>query len=215
MDKMKNSIIDALIKELPQLGPCRESIEKAALILKQCYHGGGKVLVCGNGGSAADSEHIVGELMKGFIKKRKLCDRDIDCLRNAWPEDWEYLAANLQGALQAISLVSQTSINSAFANDVSWDMAFAQQVYGYGKKGDVLIGISTSGNARNVINAIKVAKAFGIKTIGMTGQNGGIMKELCDTTIMVHANEVYKVQEYHVSVYHALCAEVEAEFFME
>lgn len=210
-----NLIIDNLIKNFPQLTSCKNSIEKASTLLKQCYSTEGKVLVCGNGGSAADSEHIVGELMKGFLKKRKLHKQDIEKLKASCPDAWEYLSNNLQGALPAISLVSQVAIASAFINDVAPDMVFAQQVYGYGKKGDVLIGLSTSGNSKNVINAIKIAKAFDIKTIGFTGESGGAMKELCDVTIMVPESEVYKIQEYHLPVYHALCAEVEEKFFEE
>jgi D-sedoheptulose 7-phosphate isomerase len=206
-------IINHLFDNYPQLSVCKESIEEAFLILKQSYEEGGIVLVCGNGGSAADSEHIVGELMKGFILKRKICCEDIDIIKSLFPDDCEYLSTHLQGALPAISLVSQPALSSAFINDVAADMVFAQQVYGYAKKGDALIGISTSGNTMNVINAIKVAKAFGIKTIGMTGKMGGVMKELCDVTIQVPLLETYKIQEYHLPVYHAICAMLEVEFF--
>lgn len=209
------AIIEKLICDVPQLEICRNSIEEALSILKQCYSNGGKVLICGNGGSAADSEHIVGELMKGFMKKRKICCEDADKIRACFPDECKYLSENLQGALPAISLVSQSAVSSAFINDVEPDMVFAQQVYGYGREGDVLIGLSTSGNSRNVVNAIKVAKAFGVKTIGFTGESGGIMKGLCGVTISVPAKETYRVQEYHLPVYHALCAMIEAEFFEE
>lgn len=206
-------ILDKLMEQNPVLQSCRNSIEQAFNIMRECYINGGKVLICGNGGSASDSEHIVGELMKGFILKREIDNADREKLKEAFPEDWEYLTSNLQGALPAISLVSQSAISSAFINDVAADMVFAQQVYGYGKRGDVLIGLSTSGNSRNVVNAVKVAAVFGLKTVGMTGKSGGKMKDLCDATIAVPADETYRIQEYHLPVYHALCAMIEAEFF--
>lgn len=213
MKQSVEEIFNQLFEQYPQLRVCKESIKKAFLILKQCYSEGGKLLVCGNGGSAADSEHIVGELMKGFLLKREIYSKDVERIKALFPDDYAYLCGHLQGALPAISLVSQSAISSAFINDVAADMVFAQQVYGYAKRGDVLIGISTSGNAENVINAIKIAKAFNIKTIGMTGQSGGLMKEFCDITIQIPAVETHKIQEYHLPVYHAICAMLEAEFF--
>ena len=207
------AIIDELIENRPELKNCKSSIEQAFNLLKQCYTYQGKVLVCGNGGSAADSEHIVGELMKGFRNVRRICDENKERLQDEFPEDAEYLSSNLQGALPAISLVSQSAVFTAFINDVAADMIYAQQVYGYGKSGDVLIGISTSGNSKNVVNAIKVAKAFGIRTLGLTGENGGMMDKICDVNIKVPAKETFRIQEYHLPIYHALCAMLEAEFF--
>ncbi|HOJ11093.1 MAG TPA: SIS domain-containing protein [Clostridiales bacterium] len=192
---------------------CREDIISAFSTIVQCYEKGGKAMVCGNGGSAADSEHIVGELMKGFILKREIPFKDKERIKAAFPENAEYLAKNLQGALPAISLVSQTAISSAFINDVAADMVYAQQVYGYAREGDVLISISTSGNASNVANAVKIAKAFGVKTIGITGKSGGMLRNLCGVTIRVPAEETFRIQEYHLPVYHAVCAAVEEEFF--
>jgi phosphoheptose isomerase len=206
-------IIEGLLKNYSQLLSCRDIIDEAFDLLKQCYTNQGKVMVCGNGGSAADSEHIVGELMKGFMKTRKICDENKERLKAEFPEDAEYLSCNLQGALPAISLVSQSAVFTAFINDVAADMIYAQQVYGYGKSGDVLIGISTSGNSKNVVNAIKVAKAFGIKTLGLTGETGGMMDKICDVNIKVPAKETYRIQEYHLPIYHALCAMLEEEFF--
>lgn len=206
-------ILDQLFEDYPKLVDCRESIAQAFHLLQQCYSNRGKVLVCGNGGSAADAEHIVGELMKGFLLKRELTQADQERLRKAFPEDYHYLSSNLQRALPAISLVSQSSLATAFINDVAPDMLFAQQVYGYGRAGDVLIGLSTSGNSKNVVNAIKIAKSFDIRAIGFTGENGGLMKNLCDVTVTVPAGETFKVQEYHLPVYHALCAMIEREFF--
>lgn len=207
------AILEKLLLDYPPLHVCRKDIESAFKILKNCFSNSGKLLVCGNGGSAADSEHIVGELMKGFRRNREISNEDCNKIKATFPDDYEYLSNRLQRALPAISLVSQSSLSSAFINDVAADMVFAQQVYGYGRTGDILIGISTSGNAHNVINAVKTAKAFGIKIIGMTGETGGMMNDFCDVTIKVPSVDTYKIQEYHLPVYHALCAMLEAEFF--
>lgn len=204
-----------LFVDIPAISICRSSIEQAFEILKACYNKGGKLLVCGNGGSAADSEHIVGELMKGFLLKRQIKEEHKEVLINNFGEEGRYIAERLQGALPAISLVSQSALNTAFINDVDSKLMYAQQVYGYGNRGDVLIGISTSGNSENVINAFRVAKTFGIKTIGMTGSSGGKMKDLSDITICVPSKDTYKIQEYHMPIYHALCAMLESEFFDE
>lgn len=213
---MKESVIEILDNAItinPIIEVCKEQIIQAFQILKQCYSQRGKVLICGNGGSAADSEHIVGELMKGFLLKRKMSKGDMQRFIAAFPDDWAYLTDKLQGALPAVSLVSQTSLSTAFINDMAADMVFAQQVFGYGEEGDVLIGISTSGNSQNVLNAIKVAKVLGLKTIGLSGKNGGLMNNLCDIVITVPETETYRIQELHLPVYHTLCAMVEAEFF--
>jgi phosphoheptose isomerase len=204
-----------LFVDLPALSVCKSSIEQAFDILKACYDKSGKLLLCGNGGSAADSEHIVGELMKGFLLKRKIKEEHREILLSSLGEEGRNIADKLQGALPAISLVSQSALNTAFINDVDAKLVYAQQVYGYGKKGDVLVGISTSGNSDNVVNAFKVAKAFGIKTIGMAGNSGGKMKDICDIAICVPSDITYKIQEYHLPVYHTLCAMLEAEFFDE
>ncbi len=213
MKKGVADMLDNLLARYSELDGCRKDIEAAFLLLKQCYENGGKVLVCGNGGSAADSEHIVGELMKGFLLKRKICAEDVEKLKELFPEESGYLADSLQGALPAISLVSQSAISSAYINDISADMVFAQQVYGYAKEGDILIGLSTSGNSQNVVNALRVSKASGMKSIGMTGITGGSLKELCDVVICVPATETYIIQEYHLPIYHVLCAMLEIEFF--
>lgn len=207
MKKETLAILNKTINDHPALEVCRIDIIKAYEILVSCYENGGTVLICGNGGSAADSEHIVGELMKGFMKKRKLGQFDKAVISD------ENLSDNLQGALPAISLVSQTSISTAFMNDVEPDMVFAQQVYGYKGENNVLIGITTSGNSKNIVNAIKIANAFKMNTIGMTGESGGMLKKLCTATLKAPANETYRVQEYHLPIYHALCAMVESEFF--
>lgn len=192
-----------LYERYPSLEGCKEDIEKALAMMIDTYRNGGKILICGNGGSAADSEHIVGELLKGFLSKRPVTDERI-------PEE---LRKGLQGSLPAISLPSQSAILSAFINDVEPEMMYAQLVYGYVKEHDMLIGLSSSGNSKNVVNAIKVAKAMGIKVLSLTGQKESKMSELSDVTIRVSETETYKVQELHLPVYHYLCAEVEKEMF--
>ncbi|MCP4401107.1 MAG: SIS domain-containing protein [bacterium] len=215
MKHQTHALLDRVVEDYPKLEICANSIKNAFILLRDCFQAGGKVLICGNGGSAADAEHIVGELMKGFLLKRKLKEGHIEKIKSTCPNDWEYLTEHLQMALPAISLVSHSSLLTAFANDVAADMIFAQSVYGYARDHDVLLGISTSGNAANVLNAVRVANAFGVKTLGLTGESGGAMKELCDLTIRVPATPTPKVQEYHLPVYHALCAMLEAEFFRE
>lgn len=192
-----------LYKRYPELQECKNDIEKALLLIVDTYKKGGKVLVCGNGGSAADSEHIVGELMKGFLSKRVVTD-------NRLPQK---LCEGLQGALPAISLPSQCAILSAFVNDVQPDMMYAQLVYGYAKENDLVIGLSTSGNSKNVVNAVEVAKCLGVKTLSMTGSKESRLSELSDVTIRVPAVETYQIQELHLPIYHYLCAEVEKVFF--
>lgn len=213
MKSKVKQIFNAIFSNYPQLETCKTNIEEAFLLLKQCYEKGGKLLICGNGGSAADSEHIVGELMKGFILKREITSEDSQKIKDAFPENSEYFSQHLQRALPAISLVSHLALTSAFINDIAPDMVFAQQVYGYAQKDDVLLGLSTSGNSANVLNAIKIARAFGIKNIGMTGGDGGFMKDLCDVIIKVPTNDTFRIQEYHLPIYHVLCAMLEEEFF--
>ena len=197
--------MENLLKRYPALEVCKDDIKAALKLIIETYENGGKVLVCGNGGSASDSEHIVGELMKGFLSCRKVTDERI-------PEE---LRKNLQGSLPAISLPSQSAILSAFVNDVEPEMMYAQLVYGYAKENDLVIGISTSGNSKNVVNAVKVANALGVKTLSLTGKTGGILSDISTVTIKVPEMETYKIQEYHLPVYHYLCAETERHFFGE
>ncbi len=199
-------IFEELYGRYPQLKGCEDEIAKAFDLLLSCYRNGGKVLTCGNGGSAADAEHIVGELLKKFRKHR---DIDSSVAEKLPPE----LVAKLEGALPAVSLVSMSGILTAFANDVAWETAFTQQVYGLGKPGDVLIALSTSGNSENCINAALVAKAKGLKVISMTGADGGKLDDLADAAIKVPEVETYKVQELHLPIYHALCAAIEEGLF--
>ena len=177
------------------------------------FRAGGKLLLCGNGGSCADCDHIAGELVKGFLKKRPLPAPLQDKIGRALPEGGTALAQALQGGLPAISLAAHPALFTAFANDVSAEYAFAQQVIAYGRPGDLLIGISTSGNARNVACAVATAKAVGLATIGLTGAKGGKLRELVDIAICVPANETMRIQELHLPVYHALCAQVEEALF--
>lgn len=207
--------IQRLIERYPDVEPCLEDVQMAFTLLTECYREGGKMMVCGNGGSAADSEHIVGELMKGFKSRRPLPDRTRARLLSEFPEDGEYLANNLQAALPAISLVSQSALLTAFANDVAPDMVFAQQVCGYGVAGDVVLGISTSGNSRNVVYALETGRALGLRTIGLTGSGGGDMAMVCDVTIRVPFDETVEIQERQFPIYHALCLMLEQEFFPE
>lgn len=201
-----NAIFDELYRRYPQVKDCEADVSRAFDILFCCYRGNGKVLTCGNGGSAADAEHIVGELLKKFRRHRP-----VDAAVKAkLPVE---LAAKLEGALPAVSLVSMSGILTAFANDVGWDTAFAQQVLGLGVAGDVLIALSTSGNSVNCVNAALVARAKGIKVIAFTGSAGGCLAEIADVTIRVPEDEVFKVQELHLPIYHALCAALEAAVY--
>ncbi|MBL7110673.1 MAG: SIS domain-containing protein [Bacteroidales bacterium] len=206
-------MIDQLFHNYPVLAQCEADILAAFELIRSSYQTGGKLLVCGNGGSAADAEHMVGELMKAFNLRRPLPE---DIKRNfteSYGEDGEYLANRLQSALTAISLVSQSSLTTAIINDESADLVFAQQVIGYGAAGDVLIAISTSGNSKNVLNAVYTARVKGLKVVGLTGEKGGKLKDHCDVSIRVPAGETPRIQELHVPVYHTLCAMLEDYFF--
>ncbi len=189
-------------------------ISEVTKILKKVYLNKGKILVCGNGGSAADSLHIVGELMKGFKLKREIPSIDKEAIfQNS--ANAEYINANLQCAISAISLVNEVSLMTAYANDMAADLVFAQQVYGYGKEGDVLIAISTSGNSKNVIYAAEVAKAKGMKIISMTGKKDSELSKIADITLRANSDETYIVQEEHIKMYHEFCLKLEKELFGE
>ena len=200
--KEKNMFTE-LLERYPKLISCKNDILRAREALIRCYEKKGKLLLCGNGGSSADCDHIVGELMKGFLLKRKIDDDRI-------PKN---IRQYLQHSLPAISLSSQTAAMSAFINDVEPSMVYAQMLYGYAQPNDVFIGLSTSGNSANVVNAATVAKAIGLGTIALTGKNGGTLSEICDVAIRVPETETYKIQELHLPVYHYLCAEIEKHFF--
>lgn len=205
--------LQQLVAKCPDLEVCIEDVRRAVTLLHDCYRAGGKALFCGNGGSASDSEHLVGELMKGYLLARPVPGAVRRRLEAAFPEQGDYLASHLQGALPAISLVSQTSLLTAIANDTAADMVFAQQVYGYGREGDVVVGISTSGNSGNVLHALRVARAMGLRTLGFTGSSGGAMQALCDVAVCVPWQATADIQEGHLAIYHALCAILEEAFF--
>jgi len=206
MKPTTKTILSGLLLRYPKLEVCHSDIETSFKALRETYESGGKVLVCGNGGSAADAEHIVGELMKSFRKHRPIPAAISSALRPG-------LAAKLEGALPAVSLVSMCGIVSAFSNDVDWTTAFAQQVLGLAKPGDALVALSTSGNSANCAAAAEVAKAMGVKTIALTGASASRLSEICDITIQVPESETFKIQELHLPVYHALCAMIEEELF--
>jgi phosphoheptose isomerase len=206
-------VMERLLERYPDLARAAPAVRAAYELLERSYRNGGKLLVCGNGGSAADSEHIVGELMKGFVSRRPVSVEFRLRLAEVSPQHATYLADHLQGALPAIALVSHTALSSAYANDVAADMIYAQQVYGYGQAGDVLLGISTSGNAQNVVHALQVARAMGLATVGLTGKDGGAMASLCDVTICAPGQTTAEIQERHLPIYHALCQMLEEAFF--
>ena len=205
--------LDELITRYPDLEPLKDSVAKAAHILYLCASDGGKILVCGNGGSAADSDHIVGELVKGFVLKRPLQESDIKCLKDAGIMDWESISAKLQRGIPALALTQHSALSTAITNDIDPYMVFAQQVYVHGRSGDVLLALSTSGNAKNIVTAAKVAKAFGMRIIGLTGQRESELDGFADVVIKAPATETYKVQELHLPIYHTLCLILEEEMF--
>lgn len=213
MDGRLEKHIDHLIDRYPKLIVCRQDIVKAYELLEAAYSCGRKLLVSGNGGSASDSEHIVGELMKEFKLKRKVYSEQATALKAIDPELGQVLADNLQGALPAISLTGHSSLQTAFMNDAVPELVFAQQVNGYGKPGDVYLGISTSGNSKNVLYAAVNAKAKGLKVIGLTGAKENKMMKYADVCIRVPETETYKIQELHLPVYHCLCLMLEEHFF--
>jgi D-sedoheptulose 7-phosphate isomerase len=203
----------SLFERYRSLEACGKDLTAAFDLLAAAYRNGNKLLLCGNGGSAADSEHIVAELMKGFLKRRPISGDHAATLEKSGGETGKTIAARLQGTLAAISLPSQMSLVTATGNDNDFDMVFAQQVYGLGQPGDVLLAISTSGRSKNVCNAVIVAKAFGLKSIALTGKSGGDLAPLADVAIKVPSDNVAEIQELHLPVYHWLSTELEAEFF--
>lgn len=205
-------IFEELFSRYPALEACRADVAAAYETLLAAYRAHGTVFTCGNGGSASDSEHIVGELLKTFKKHRDI-PAALRAQLQAQGAEGAALAEALEGSLGAVSLVSMTGILTAFANDVGWDAAFAQQLLGLARPGDALVALSTSGNSRNCVNAVRLARARGVKTVGLTGEGGGRFRELCDVAICVPARETYRIQEFHLPVYHALCAMLESELF--
>ncbi len=205
--------IENLVLRYPALDKIRAEIVEAYQVMERCYTADGKLLIAGNGGSAADSEHIAGELMKRFNRPRPINDafaaklKEIDSVRGA------ELAKNLECSLMAIPLVAHEALTTAYINDVDGLGVFAQQLFGFGKPGDVFLGISTSGNSENIINAAVVAKALGMKVIGLTGEKGGELEKMADVCVKAPADETYIIQEYHLPVYHCWCLMLEDHFF--
>lgn len=198
--------LESLLMRYPQLNHCEDAIQSVFEKLVYCFEQKGSLYICGNGGSASDALHIVGELAKSFVLPRAL-DKDFES--RVRPE----LAKKLQGALPAYALVENSALATAYANDVDPDYVFAQQVYSYAREGDCVLGISTSGNSKNVLRALETAQGRGAVTLGLTGRDGGQMKELCEACIVVPEQETYKIQELHLPVYHTLCIMLEEHFW--
>jgi len=213
LDSRLEKHIDLLIDRYPKLAQCRQSIIDAYLIMEECYEHDGKLLIAGNGGSAADSEHIAGELMKRFKTPRPVSEEFAAKLKEIDPLRGENLAKNLECGLMAIPLVAHEALSTAYINDVDGLGVFAQQLFGFGRRGDVFLGISTSGNSKNVLSATVVARALGIKVIGLTGSDGGELSQVADIAVKVPETETYMIQELHLPVYHCWCLMLEERFF--
>lgn len=207
--------ISQCIKRYPNLVICEKTIAQACDLIISSYKAGGKLLIAGNGGSAADSDHISGELLKSFIKKRSPEQAFLDRLIDIDQSTGLYLADKLQGSLPVIALTNNSALMTASLNDVDGNVMFAQQVNGLGQPNDIFLGISTSGNSKNIIYAVVTAKAKGLKTIALTGRDGGKLRSIADVSIIVPETETYKIQELHLPVYHALCLQIEDYFFAE
>ena len=205
---MTDGIFNELFKRYPSLEVCKEDIYKAYEILAECLKNGGKILCCGNGGSAADCDHFAGELLKGFLKKRPLSDEEKKKFGDG------YVADNLQKGLPVISLCAHTALMTAYSNDAESSLVFAQQVYAYAGSGDVLLCFSTSGNSSNVIFAAETAIAADMKVISVTGERISPLRRFSDVCINLPESETFKVQELTLPVYHCLAAMIEDRFLM-
>ena len=213
LEKRLMKHIDLLVERYPKLENVKQDIVDAYLVMEDCYEHDGKLLIAGNGGSAADSEHIAGELMKRFKTPRPVPAEFAKKLKEIDSVRGEGLAKNLERGLMAVPLVAHEALTTAYINDVDGLGVFAQQLYGFGRPGDVFLGISTSGNSKNVMSATVVARALGIKVIGLTGAKGGELAEIADVAIKVPETETYMIQELHLPVYHCLCLMLEDRFF--
>ena len=209
----EEDILNEMISRYPALEYCKNDIREACRAVIDCYSNNGKLLLCGNGGSCSDADHIVGELMKSFEKKRPVDKNFKNSLKSVSGERGAFIADRLQNALPAISLNAHAALYSAISNDMDASLVFAQQIAGYGEKDDVLIAMSTSGNSQNIIDAAITSKAKGLTVIGLTGRTGGKMKQYCDIAICVPAASTPEVQEFHLPVYHTICKIVENKFF--
>ena len=208
-------LMEELYSHFSELRSVDPELQSAVELIIASYKSGGKVLTCGNGGSAADAEHIVGELLKSFEIERPLTREIEDAIRSASPDEAELFIKRLQMPLPAIALTSHLSFSTAFSNDVNGELVFSQQLLGLAKPGDTLIALSTSGNSRNVVLAVKLAKALQVHTIGITGRGGGSLGNLCDICIKAPSDITYRAQEYHLAIYHAICRIVERHFFYD
>lgn len=213
MEKCIEEIEKQLIERYPLLAAVEVQIKDAYEAMYECFASGHKLLIAGNGGSAADADHIVGELMKGFIKKRPLSEELKKSLQNLDHIQGAELSRQLQQGLPAIALHNHQALNTAVLNDIDGTVMYAQQVCGYGQPGDIFLGISTSGNSVDVYNAALIAKAKKMKVIGLLGKDGGKIKDTSDVSIVVPEMETYKIQELHLPIYHALCLMLEKKFF--
>ena len=205
--------LQQLTERYPRLAALKSDINAAFAVIAESFANGGKLLIAGNGGSAADSEHIAGELMKTFVKKRNLPESFVSEIKKIDSEIADYLIPRLQPGLPAIALTGHISLNTASINDIDGTITFAQQVYGYGNEGDVFLGISTSGNAKNVLYAAAAAKAKKMKVVTLSGGSGGSLKRYADVSIIAPETETYKIQELHLPMYHCLCLMLEERFF--
>ncbi|MDN5217065.1 SIS domain-containing protein [Fulvivirgaceae bacterium BMA12] len=208
-----HEVIENLTTKYPDLALLKDNIANACEALTNSFHHQGKLLVCGNGGSCSDADHIVGELMKSFEKKRSLKEDFVEKLMETAPKEGPYIAEKLENAVPAISLNAHAALITAIANDIDADLIFAQQIVGYGQKGDVFLGITTSGNSKNVVNAAIAAKAKGLIVVALTGKTGGALKQFSDIAICAPADNTADVQEYHLPIYHTICKYVENSFF--
>ena len=213
LDARLEKHIDLLMERYPALKPVKQNIIDAYLIMEECYRHDGKMLIAGNGGSAADAEHIAGELMKRFRTPRPVTPEMAEKLMMIDPIRGKNLVNNLERSLMAIPLVAHEALSTAYINDVDGLGVFAQQLFGFGRPGDVFLGISTSGNSKNVLSATVVARALGIKVIGLTGAKGGELADVADVTVRVPETETYMIQELHLPVYHCWCLMLEDRFF--
>lgn len=213
MKEGTRKLFENCLERFPQLEKCRSDLYSAYEAIYKCYKNNGKVLTCGNGGSASDAEHITGELMNKLRIKRPVGPDMTEKLRSLGFTDADRISSHLEAPLQSISLVSQMALITAVSNDTSADMIFAQQVLGYGKPGDILWAISCSGNSSNILNAVKVARALDLVVIGFTGENGGALAPLCQIPVRFPSSVTFCIQELHLPAYHMLCAMIEEEFF--
>ncbi len=205
--------LNELFERYPLLKQIENELTNMYLVLEKTYENKGKLLVAGNGGSAADAEHIVGELMKSFRNPRTVDEQMIQKLESVDSENGKWIGERMQGALPAIAVVDHLALSTAYLNDVNPLLSIAQQVYGYGNEVDTFLAISTSGTSKNILYAATVAKAKGLKVIALTGGNGGKLKELADVSVIVPEKETYKIQEFHLPIYHTICLMLEERFF--